>query len=62
MMPTSLLCSTTDFLTFFVLLKVFHSPEMLFHTGWFVESLAIQTPSFDIALVTRAPLRGTPWR
>ncbi len=35
--------SIYDFLTFFVLLKIFHSAEMLFHTGRFVESLATQT-------------------
>ncbi|MEI9939179.1 MAG: hypothetical protein WDO69_18315 [Pseudomonadota bacterium] len=35
--------SRYDLLTFFVLLRVFHSGETLFHTGWFVESLAPQT-------------------
>ena len=35
--------SLYDFLTFFVLLHVFHAGETLFHTGWFVESLATQT-------------------
>jgi P-type Mg2+ transporter len=35
--------SIYDFLTFFILLTVFHSSEALFHTGWFVESLATQT-------------------
>ena len=37
------LSSVYDFLTFYVLLTVFHAPETLFHTGWFVESLATQT-------------------
>src|SRR5207248_4676429 len=32
--------SVFDFLTFYVLLRVFHASEPLFHTGWFVESLA----------------------
>ncbi len=35
--------SLFDFLTFFVLLRVLHANEALFHTGWFVESLATQT-------------------
>ena len=35
--------SIFDFLTFYVLLHFFHSSEALFHTGWFVESLATQT-------------------
>ena len=32
--------SAYDFLTFFILLKVFGAAETLFPTGWFVESLA----------------------
>lgn len=35
--------SLFDFLTFFVLLEMFHAQEVLFHTGWFIESLATQT-------------------
>jgi len=35
--------SLFDFLTFYVLLRVFHASEAAFHTGWFVESLATQT-------------------
>ena len=34
--------SIFDFITFYVLLKLFHASEELFHTGWFVESLATQ--------------------
>jgi P-type Mg2+ transporter len=34
--------SVFDFLTFYIMLKVFHADEALFHTGWFVESLATQ--------------------
>ena len=30
--------SVFDFLTFFLLLSVFHADEALFHTGWFIES------------------------
>jgi len=32
-----------DFLTFVVMLHVFHAGEGLFQPGWFVESLATQT-------------------
>ena len=35
--------SIFDFLTFYVLLHFFHADQVLFHTGWFVESLATQT-------------------
>jgi P-type Mg2+ transporter len=34
--------SLFDLLTFYVLLRVLHATEPLFHTGWFVESLATQ--------------------
>ncbi|MGA8863854.1 MAG: magnesium-translocating P-type ATPase [Gallionella sp.] len=34
--------SVFDFLTFFILLKVFGAGEALFHTGWFIESIATQ--------------------
>jgi Mg2+-importing ATPase len=35
--------SLYDFLTFAVMLRVFHAGEALFRTGWFMESLATQT-------------------
>lgn len=35
--------SLFDFLTFYVLLHIFHASEVLFHTGWFIESLVTQT-------------------
>jgi Mg2+-importing ATPase len=34
--------SLFDFLTFFVLLALFSAGEALFHTGWFIESVATQ--------------------
>jgi Mg2+-importing ATPase len=37
------LSSLYDFLTFGVMLGVFHASEALFRTGWFIESLATQT-------------------
>jgi P-type Mg2+ transporter len=48
--------SLYDFLTFAILLWGFHASEALFHTGWFVESLATQTL---VLFVIRTP--GTPW-
>jgi Mg2+-importing ATPase len=48
--------SLFDFLTFFVLLRVLHATEPLFHTGWFIESLATQTL---VLFVIRT--MGNPW-
>ncbi len=52
--------SIYDFLTFFVMLWVFHASESLFHTGWFVESLATQTPVLFIIRTASNPLRSRP--
>jgi Mg2+-importing ATPase len=49
--------SLYDFLTFFVLLQFFQFGETLFHTGWFVESLATQTL---VLFVIRTA--GRPWK
>jgi Mg2+-importing ATPase len=49
--------SLYDFLTFFVLLRVFHFGEARFHTGWFLESLATQTL---VLFVIRTI--GRPWQ
>lgn len=54
------LSSIYDFLTFFVLLKVFHASEQFFHTGWFVESLATQTLVIFVIRTARNPLRSRP--
>lgn len=54
------LSSTYDFLTFFVLLKVFVASEQFFHTGWFVESLATQTLVIFVIRTARNPLRSRP--
>jgi Mg2+-importing ATPase len=35
--------SVFDFLTFFILLGIFHFGESAFQTGWFLESIATQT-------------------
>lgn len=52
--------SLYDFLTFFVLLKIFHAGESEFHTGWFVESLATQTLVLFVIRTMRNPLRSRP--
>jgi Mg2+-importing ATPase len=52
--------SAYDFLTFFVLVAVFHAPEALFHTGWFVESLATQTLVLFVIRTAGNPLRSRP--
>lgn len=52
--------SIFDFLTFFIMLQVFHATAPLFHTGWFVESLATQTLVLFIIRTTGNPLRSRP--
>ena len=54
--------SIFDFLTFYVLLHFFHAKEALFHTGWFVESIATQTLVIFIIRTARNPLRSRPSR
>jgi len=52
--------SVFDFLTFFLLLRVFHAGEALFHTGWFVESLASQVLVIFVIRTRGNPLRSKP--
>jgi Mg2+-importing ATPase len=52
--------SLYDFLTFWVLLTVFRASEQLFHTGWFVESLATQTLVLFVIRTAGNPLRSRP--
>ncbi len=54
--------SLFDFLTFYVLLKVFHADEALFHTGWFVESLATQTLVLFVIRTSGNPFTSRPSR
>jgi len=56
------LSSIYDFLTFFVLLKVFQASEKFFHTGWFVESLATQTLVIFVIRTAGNPLKSRPSR
>jgi Mg2+-importing ATPase len=52
--------SLFDVLTFGVLLIVFRASEALFHTGWFVESLATQTLVILVIRTAGNPLRSRP--
>jgi Mg2+-importing ATPase len=52
--------SLYDFLTFFVLLHVFHFGERAFHTGWFLESLATQTLVLFVIRTVRRPWTNRP--
>jgi P-type Mg2+ transporter len=52
--------SIFDFLTFYVLLHFFRASEALFHTGWFVESLATQTLVLFVIRTSKNPLRSRP--
>jgi Mg2+-importing ATPase len=52
--------SVFDFLTFFVLLRFFRASEALFHTGWFVESLATQTLVLFVIRTAGNPFRSRP--
>jgi len=54
--------SVFDFLTFYVLLHFFHASERLFHTGWFVESLATQTLVLFVIRTTGNPFLSRPSR
>ena len=49
--------SVFDFLMFFVLLKVFGASEELFHTGWFIESIATQ-----VLVIFVIRTRGNPFK
>ncbi|HUO76151.1 MAG TPA: magnesium-translocating P-type ATPase [Thermodesulfovibrionales bacterium] len=52
--------SLFDFLTFFVMLGVFHAGEKLFHTGWFIESLATQVLVIFVIRTHKNPFRSRP--
>lgn len=52
--------SIFDFLTFFVMLTVFQAGEALFHTGWFIESLATQVLVIFIIRTRKNPLKSYP--
>jgi Mg2+-importing ATPase len=52
--------SVFDFLTFFILLKVFGATEELFHTGWFIESIATQVLVIFVIRTRGNPFRSRP--
>lgn len=54
------LSSLYDFVTFFILLRVFHASEALFHTGWFIESLATQTFVIFVIRTAGNPFKSRP--
>jgi Mg2+-importing ATPase len=52
--------SVFDFLTFYIMLKVFHAGEALFHTGWFIESMATQVLVIFIIRTRKNPFKSRP--
>ena len=52
--------SVFDFLTFGLLLLVFHADEALFQTGWFIESLATQVLVIFVLRTRQNPFRSRP--
>src|SRR5215831_13592405 len=52
--------SVFDFLTFAVLLRVLHADQALFHTGWFIESLATQVLVIFVIRTRWSALRSRP--
>jgi hypothetical protein len=55
MMVFGPISSLFDFLTFGVMLWVFHAGQSLFQTGWFVESIATQTLIIFVIRTHRTP-------
>jgi len=60
MIVVGLVSSIFDFLTFYVMRHVFHAGERLFHTGWFVESLASQVLVIFVIRTRGNPFRSRP--
>jgi len=54
--------SVFDFLTFYLLIRLFDTNETLFRTGWFVESIATQVLVIFVIRTRRNPLRSHPNR
>ena len=52
--------SIFDFLTFFVMIKVFHAGEALFHTGWFIEYWRPRCLLSSLYVRAGTPLRAAP--
>ena len=62
MMVIGPVSSLFDFATFFILLHLCAGGERLFHTGWFVESLATQVLVIFVIRTQGNPLRSRPSR
>lgn len=62
MMVIGPVSSVFDFATFFILLHLFAGNERLFHTGWFVESLATQVLVIFVIRTQGNPFRSRPSR
>jgi Mg2+-importing ATPase len=62
MMVIGPVSSAFDFLTFYVLYRVLHANAALFHTGWFIESLATQVLVIFVIRTRGNPLRSRPSR
>jgi len=60
MLIIGLISSIFDFLTFFVMIKVLQAGKALFHTGWFIESLATQVLVIFIIRTRKNPLKSLP--
>jgi Mg2+-importing ATPase len=60
MLTVGPISSIFDFLTFFVMVEVFQAGEELFHTGWFIESMATQVLVIFIIRTRRNPLKSRP--
>jgi Mg2+-importing ATPase len=52
--------SVFDFLMFFILLKVLGAGEELFHTGWFIESIATQVLVIFVIRTRGNPFKSRP--
>ncbi|MBC7541663.1 MAG: magnesium-translocating P-type ATPase [Candidatus Sericytochromatia bacterium] len=52
--------SLFDFATFYLLIRVFHAGAGLFHTGWFIESLASQILVVFVIRTRQAAWRSRP--
>ena len=52
--------SVFDFLTFYIMLAVFHAGDALFHTGWFIESMATQVLVIFIIRTRKNPFKSRP--
>ena len=52
--------SVFDFLVFFILLRSFHAGAALFHTAWFIESMATQVLVIFVIRTRGNPFRSRP--